>query len=142
MLSCVACACGSTARDRFRERVRAHGGQLIQRPYIVARDQGASAPLGGAFPGQLGRSAWLFGDTFLAAGFAGADCEHLARDSQAVSRRPGADGISVGADYADATGAPTEFLPLSPAEGLYNAAHEPLRGTACATTTSCRRPAG
>ena len=51
-------------------------------------------------------------------------------------------GISVGLDVSDSTGTPTEFLPRTRAEMLYNDAHHTLERRAVLRTSCNRRPVG
>ncbi|MGZ4252594.1 MAG: hypothetical protein ACXVH3_25510 [Solirubrobacteraceae bacterium] len=120
------------------------GGRLVQSDSIFSRDQAASAPLDGVFASMRGTSTWIFGDTFLAGASAGADCDHLATDSHAYSSRDTSTGINVGGDTSDSTGSPTEFLPRTGAEALYNAAHHTLDGPPCKDelqSSTCRHTA-
>ena len=118
------------------------GGRLIQGQSIISRDQAASAPLGGVFAPMRGRSAWIFGDTVLADDSPGADCDLLATDSYAYSSHAASTAISVGLDVSDSTGTPTEFLPRTRAEMLYNDAHHTLERAPCSDelqSSTCRR---
>lgn len=96
-------------------------GLLIQSSHIVSRDNGASVPLDGIFPDLNGRSAWLFGDSTLTVG--GLDCDNWATNTMGFSSRDPSNGIGVGFDQSDSTGAPSEVLPLTQHESFYNVAH-------------------
>lgn len=95
-------------------------------PSIKGRDGGFSTKIGE-------RSAWVFGDTILAA----PAVDGLSWRSSTFATTTdldASDGITGLDEPLDANGAPGEFLPFTAAEAAYNEAH---RGDACSAGSDC-----
>ena len=97
-------------------------GNVGQNPVIYGRD--------GIMSGKFqGKSFWAFGDTPLSV--PGRDGDHWSDNTLSwTSDFDASDGLSLTGDYKDSTGAPTEYLPLTKEERVYNRAH---KGDNCAT---------
>ncbi len=90
-------------------------GTVAQNPDIRGRDGGWSAPWDG-------RSVWSFGDTPL--NVTGTDGDNWADDTLSwTADFDASDGITLQHDLLDANDAPTEYLPLTAEEALYNEEH-------------------
>lgn len=91
-------------------------GTVEQNPVIDARDGTQSALF-------LGRSVWTFGDTAMSV--PGVNDSYWDDNSLSwTDDLNAADGITLDHDLVDATGAPREFLPYTPAEARYNYTHD------------------
>jgi len=90
-------------------------GPIQTNPDILGRDGGYSAMF-------QGNSVWLYGDTFIAK--ANAENRTLLSDSWSFTMDLNAQsGITGFQERLDSTGAPTMFLPETPAEQAFNQAH-------------------
>ena len=92
-------------------------GPVAQNPVILGRDGNFSAEF-------RGRSIWTFGDTPLSV--PGASGNSWQDNTLSwTTDLDASDGIALDHDHLDSTGAPAEFLPLTPEEAEYNLAHDP-----------------
>jgi hypothetical protein len=90
-------------------------GTVRQNTTIRGRDGGWSAT-------WSGRSVWSFGDTALTV--PGHDDDNWADNTLSwTADLDASDGITLAQDLVDATGAPTEAIPLTEEEALYNEQH-------------------
>lgn len=97
-------------------------GTVTQNPVVNARDNAESALF-------HGKSIWAFGDTSMSV--PGAKGTYW--DDNSLSWTTNLDasgGITLDHDLVDATGAPREFLPYTPAETKYNYTHDEAHCTA------------
>jgi hypothetical protein len=91
-------------------------GLVQQNPVVNARDNAQSALF-------RGKSIWTFGDTSMSV----PGTQNKFWDDNSLSWTTNLDasgGIALDRDLVDSTGAPREFLPLTPAEAKYNYAHD------------------
>jgi hypothetical protein len=97
-------------------------GDVGQNPVINGRD--------GIMSGEFhGTSIWTFGDTAMSV--PGHDGDNWANDTLSwTNDLDASDGLTLNHDLTDATGAPTEYLPLTKAERRYDDAHDPDHCTA------------
>jgi hypothetical protein len=94
-----------------------HLGVVGEHRGVRARDGAISALVDG-------RSVWTFGDTPLT--MIGADGDNWADNTLAwTTDLDASDGLTLGGNYLDAAGAPTEFMPLLGWEREYNRLHDP-----------------
>lgn len=97
-------------------------GTVRQNPVIDMRDGTQSALF-------RGRSIWTFGDTAMSV--PGAQGSHWDDNSLSwTANLDATNGITLDHDLRDSTGAPREYLPYTPEEAAYNAAHDPAHCTA------------
>lgn len=97
-------------------------GTVQQNPVIYGRDNVRSALF-------RGKSIWTFGDTAMSV--PGQDGDNWADNTLSwTTNLDASNGITLGHDYLDATGAPTEFLPHTAAERHYNYVHDSKHCTA------------
>jgi hypothetical protein len=97
-------------------------GPVTQDPLVQGRDGTYSARLGGT-------SFWIFNDTTLTQDNA-SGTNFFSNSMAWTNDLDASNGIDLGGNYVDSSGAPAEFFPFLPWEAAYNAAHDSSHCTA------------